>query len=292
MKIGNREFQTKGHTYVMGILNVTPDSFSDGGKWNDRDRALRHVEEMLEEGADIIDIGGESTRPGYTLLPEHEEIERVVPVIEAVKAAFDVPVSLDTYKARVASAGIAAGADLINDVWGLKYDGWSRNGADAPGNGASGQGGSAMAQVIAESGLPCCLMHNRRDTDYRDFVHDVIGDLEGTLRLAEQAGIGRERIILDPGVGFAKSYEQNLEIIRRMGELGTLGCPLLLGCSRKSVIGLTLDLPADQRLEGTLVTTVAGVLQGAMFVRVHDVRENVRAVRMAEAIFAERVSGG
>ena len=287
MKIGNREFQTKGHTYVMGILNVTPDSFSDGGKWNDRDRALRHVEEMLEEGADIIDIGGESTRPGYTLLPEHEEIERVVPVIEAVKAAFDVPVSLDTYKARVASAGIAAGADLINDVWGLKYDSWSRNGADAPGNGASGQGGSAMAQVIAESGLPCCLMHNRRDTDYRDFVHDVIGDLEGTLRLAEQAGIGRERIILDPGVGFAKSYEQNLEIIRRMGELGTLGCPLLLGCSRKSVVGLTLDLPADQRLEGTLVTTVAGVLQGAMFVRVHDVRENVRAVRMAEAIFAE-----
>ena len=292
MKIGNREFQTKGHTYVMGILNVTPDSFSDGGKWNDRDRALRHVEEMLEEGADIIDIGGESTRPGYTLLPEHEEIERVVPVIEAVKAAFDVPVSLDTYKARVASAGIAAGADLINDVWGLKYDSWSRNGADAPGNGASGQGGSAMAQVIAESGLPCCLMHNRRDTDYRDFVHDVIGDLEGTLRLAEQAGIRRERIILDPGVGFAKSYEQNLEIIRCMGELGTLGCPLLLGCSRKSVIGLTLDLPADQRLEGTLVTTVAGVLQGAMFVRVHDVRENVRAVRMAEAIFAERVSGG
>lgn len=292
MKIGNREFQTKGHTYVMGILNVTPDSFSDGGKWNDRDRALRHVEEMLEEGADIIDIGGESTRPGYTLLPEHEEIERVVPVIEAVKAAFDVPVSLDTYKARVASAGIAAGADLINDVWGLKYDGWSRNGADAPDNGGSGQGGSTMAQVIAESGLPCCLMHNRRDTDYQDFVHDVIGDLEGTLRLAEQAGIGRERIILDPGVGFAKSYEQNLEIIRRMGELGTLGCPLLLGCSRKSVIGLTLDLPADQRLEGTLVTTVAGVMQGAMFVRVHDVRENVRAVRMAEAIFAERVSGG
>ena len=292
MKIGNREFQTKGHTYVMGILNVTPDSFSDGGKWNDRDRALRHVEEMLEEGADIIDIGGESTRPGYTLLPEHEEIERVVPIIEAVKAAFDVPVSLDTYKARVASAGIAAGADLINDVWGLKYDSWSRNGADAPGNGASGQGGSAMAQVIAESGLPCCLMHNRRDTDYRDFVHDVIGDLEGTLRLAEQAGIGRERIILDPGVGFAKRCEQNLEIIRCMGELGTLGCPLLLGCSRKSVIGLTLDLPADQRLEGTLVTTVAGVLQGAMFVRVHDVRENVRAVRMAEAIFAERVSGG
>ena len=284
MKIGNREFQTKGHTYVMGILNVTPDSFSDGGKWNDRDRALRHVEEMLEEGADIIDIGGESTRPGYTLLPEHEEIERVVPVIEAVKAAFDVPVSLDTYKARVASAGIAAGADLINDVWGLKYDSWSRNGADAPGNGASGQGGSAMAQVIAESGLPCCLMHNRRDTDYRDFVHDVIGDLEGTLRLAEQAGIGRERIILDPGVGFAKSYEQNLEIMNSLEKLHMFGYPLMLGASRKSVIGNTLDLPVDERLEGTIATSVIGVMKGCSFIRVHDVKENIRAIRMTEAI--------
>lgn len=159
MKIGNREFQTKGHTYVMGILNVTPDSFSDGGKWNQRDKALRHVEEMLEEGADIIDIGGESTRPGHTFVPEEEEIARVVPVIEAVKAAFDVPVSLDTYKSRVAAAGIAAGADLINDVWGLKYDG-------------------GMAKTIAGSGLPCCLMHNRKDTDYRDFVRDVVSDLE------------------------------------------------------------------------------------------------------------------
>lgn len=296
MKIGNREFRTKGHTYVMGILNVTPDSFSDGGKWNERERALRHVEEMVREGADIIDIGGESTRPGHTFLPEEEEMDRVLPIIEAVKAAFDVPVSLDTYKARVASAGIAAGADLINDVWGLKYDGWFQGGADVPDSGAGRQEGSgtgsAMAQVIAESGLPCCLMHNRRDTDYQDFVHDVISDMEETLMLAEQAGIRKEKIILDPGVGFAKNYEQNLEIIRRMGELGTLGCPLLLGCSRKSVIGLTLDLPADQRLEGTLVTTVAGVLQGAMFVRVHDVRENVRAVRMAEAIFAEHALGG
>lgn len=305
MKIGNREFQTKGHTYVMGILNVTPDSFSDGGKWNERERALRHVEEMIQEGADIIDIGGESTRPGHTFLPEEEEMDRVLPIIEAVKAAFDVPVSLDTYKARVASAGIAAGADLINDVWGLKYDGWSRGGAVAPGDGtyvpddgvdapdsrAGRQECSTMAQVIAASGLPCCLMHNRRNADYQDFVHDVISDMEETLRLAEQAGIAKEKIILDPGVGFGKNYEQNLEIIRRMGELGKLGCPLLLGCSRKSVIGLTLDLPANQRLEGTLVTTVAGVLQGAMFVRVHDVRENVRAVRMAEAIFTEHALG-
>ncbi len=296
MRIGNREFQTEGHTYVMGILNVTPDSFSDGGKWNQRDRALRHVEEMLAEGADIIDIGGESTRPGYTFVPEEEEIARVVPVIEAVKAAFDVPVSLDTYKARVAAAGIQAGADLINDVWGLKYEGWLGNGMDLQDDKADkemeAQGGrtgvrrtSEMAKVIAASGLPYCLMHNRKDTDYRDFVHNVVSDLEETLKLAAQVGIPREKIILDPGIGFAKSYEQNLELIRRLDELAVLGCPLLLGCSRKSVIGLTLDLPADQRLEGTLVTTVAAVMKGAMFVRVHDIKENVRAVRMAEAIW-------
>lgn len=306
MKIGNREFQTKGHTYVMGILNVTPDSFSDGGKWNDRDRALRHVEEMIREGADVIDIGGESTRPGHTFVPEEEEIARVLPVIEAVKAAFDVPVSLDTYKAAVAEAGIRAGVDLINDVWGLKYGDMfckgmdvSRDGPDMPDNryrpdrratGVFQEKKSAMAQVIAASGLPCCLMHNRKDKNYRDFVPDVAEDLKETLNLAAQAGIPREKIILDPGVGFAKSYEQNLEIIRRMEELEVLGCPLLLGCSRKSVIGLTLDLPADQRLEGTIVTTVAGVMKGAMFVRVHDVKENVRAVRMAEAIWP-RVQG-
>lgn len=265
MKIGNREFRTKGHTYVMGILNVTPDSFSDGGKWNRMDEALRHVEEMLREGADIIDIGGESTRPGYTFVPEEEEIHRVAPVIEAVKSAFDIPVSLDTYKARVAAAGISAGADFINDIWGLKYD-------------------KGMAKVLAESGLPCCLMHNRKRADYGDFMKDVTADLEETLVTAAEAGIAKEKIILDPGVGFAKDYAQNLEIIRRLEELAGLGCPLLLGCSRKSVIGLTLDLPADQRLEGTLVTTVMGVIKGCMFVRVHDVRENVRAVKMAEAI--------
>lgn len=265
MRIGKREFLTKGHTYVMGILNVTPDSFSDGGKWNDRDRALRHVEEMVAEGADLIDIGGESTRPGYTFLPEEEEILRVVPVIEAVKAAFDVPVSLDTYKAKVASAGIAAGADLINDIWGLRYDG-------------------KMAGVIAGSGLPCCLMHNRKDTDYQCFMEDVAADLKESLGLAEKAGIEKEKIILDPGVGFGKTREQNLEVIRRLEELGDLGFPLLLGCSRKSVIGLTLDLPVNERLEGTLVTTVLAVMKDCMFVRVHDIRENVRAVRMAEAI--------
>lgn len=265
MKIGNKEFRTDGHTYVMGILNVTPDSFSDGGKWNDRDSALRHAEDMAAEGADVIDIGGESTRPGYTVVSEEEEIWRVVPVIEAVKSAVGLPVSLDTCKARVAKAGIEAGADMINDIWGLKYDG-------------------RMAGVIAESGLPCCLMHNRKDADYRKLMNDVAEDLTQTLHLADAAGIQRDKIILDPGVGFAKNYEQNLEVIRRLSELRRLGCPLLLGCSRKSVIGLSLNLPADQRLEGTLVTTVFGVMAGCMFVRVHDVRENVRAVRMAEAV--------
>ena len=265
MKIGNREFQTERHTYVMGILNVTPDSFSDGGKWNDRDRALKHVEEMLEQGADMIDIGGESTRPGYTLLADDEEIARVVPMIEAVKANFDVPISLDTYKSKVAEAGIKAGADLINDIWGLKYD-------------------DKIAGVIANSGLPCCLMHNRKNQDYGDFMQDVAADLADSVHLAELAGIEDSKIILDPGVGFAKSYEQNLEVINSLEELHVLGYPLLLGCSRKSVIGLTLNLPADQRVEGTLVTTVLAVMKGCMFVRVHDVGENVRAIKMTEAI--------
>lgn len=265
MKIGNREFQTEGHTYVMGILNVTPDSFSDGGKWNDRDRALKHVEEMLEQGADMIDIGGESTRLGYTLLADDEEIARVVPMIEAVKANFDVPISLDTYKSKVAEAGIKAGADLINDIWGLKYD-------------------DKIASVIANSGLPCCLMHNRKNQDYGDFMQDVAADLADSVHLAELAGIEDSKIILDPGVGFAKSYEQNLEVINSLEELHVLGYPLLLGCSRKSVIGLTLNLPADQRVEGTLVTTVLAVMKGCMFVRVHDVGENVRAIKMTEAI--------
>lgn len=265
MKIGSREFDTGKYTYIMGILNVTPDSFSDGGKWNDRDRALRHVEDMIGEGMDIVDIGGESTRPGYTMLSDEEEIERVAPVIEAVKKNFDVPVSLDTYKSNVALAGIQAGADMINDIWGLKYDG-------------------KMAGVIARSGLPCCLMHNRSNTDYDNFMQEVAADLDKTIHLAKKAGIADEKIILDPGVGFGKTYEQNLAVINFLEELNMFGYPILLGCSRKSVIGLTLDLPADQRLEGTLVTTVMGVMKGCGFVRVHDIKENVRAVKMAKAI--------
>ena len=272
MKIGNRDFDMTAHTYIMGILNVTPDSFSDGGRWNDRDKALKHVEDMIAEGMDVVDVGGESTRPGYTMLSDEEEIRRVVPVIEEIKSNFDIPVSLDTYKSAVAKAGIAAGADLINDIWGLKYDG-------------------DMAGVIAESGLPCCLMHNRKEPDYQNFMRDVASDLEETVRIAREAGISDEKILLDPGVGFGKTYENNLEIINHLEELHKLGFPLLLGTSRKSVIGLTLDLPADQRVEGTLVTTVMGVLKGCSFVRVHDVKENARAVKMTEAIVGRGCPG-
>lgn len=271
MQIGKRQFDIKNHTYVMGILNVTPDSFSDGNQWNVPDKALNRVEEMLAEGMDILDIGGESTRPGYTQISVQEEIERVVPVIEAVKSRFDVPVSLDTYKADVAKAGIQAGADLINDIWGLKYD-------------------AEMAKVIAEGNVACCLMHNRKDAEYKNLLKDMQKDFEESLALAKAAGISKDKIILDPGIGFAKSYADNLAVLKACGEFRILGYPLLLGCSRKSVIGYALDLPVKERLEGTLATTVMAVLQGYSFVRVHDIKENVRAIRMTEAVLQGGVS--
>ena len=266
MQIGNREFQTSGKTYIMGILNVTPDSFSDGGRWNQFDVAMCHVEDMLNEGMDVVDVGGESTRPGYTKISDQEEIDRVAPVIEAIKARFDVPISLDTYKSGVARAGVAAGADLINDIWGLKYD-------------------PEMARVIAEANLPCCLMHNRENASYAEFFPEMLEDLKETLRLADAAGIHRDKIILDPGVGFAKSLENNLECVRRLGDLiRAFDLPVLLGASRKSMIGLTLNLPSDQRVEGTVATSVMAAMAGCMFVRVHDVQANARAVKMTEAI--------
>lgn len=267
MRIGNRDFDIKQHCYIMGILNVTPDSFSDGGEFQKMDKALFRVEEMIREGADLIDIGGESTRPGHTKISVQEELERVIPVIENIKTRFDIPISLDTYKAETAKAGISAGVDLINDIWGLQYD-------------------KAMAPVLAEAEIPCCLMHNRSTSIYGSFITDVIDDLRKTLLLAEKAGIAKEKILLDPGIGFGKTYEQNLEMIGGLERLHVLGYPLLFGCSRKSVIGLALDLPVGERLEGTLVTTAAAVWKGCAFIRVHDVKENARAVRMAEAIRA------
>lgn len=268
MKIGTREFDLRNKTYVMGILNLTPDSFSDGGRWNSVDAALKHAEQMIQEGADLIDAGGESTRPGYEQISEEEEIERTVPVIEKLRKNFDIPISIDTYKSRVASACLAAGADLVNDIWGLKYE-------------------EQMAGVIAQADACCCLMHNRSQPDknpYVNFMEDMAADLKESVRIAKSAGIRDEKIILDPGVGFAKTYENNLEAIRCLEQLGALGYPLLLGTSRKSVIGLALDLPVTERIEGTLVTTVLAVLKHCAFVRVHDVKENVRAVRMAQEI--------
>lgn len=266
MLIGNRDFDVQ-HTHIMGILNVTPDSFSDGGHFNRADKALKHALEMIGDGAEIIDVGGESTRPGHTAISDEEEIERVCPVIELLKRETDVPISLDTYKSKVASAGISSGADMINDIWGLKYD-------------------SRMAKVIAAAKLPCCLMHNRDNVKnpYADFINDMLADMRETIETAKIAGIADDRIILDPGVGFGKSYEQNLQAIKHLDRLDLLGYPILLGTSRKSVIGLTLDLPVGERTEGTLATSVIAAINRCMFVRVHDVKENYRAVRMTEAV--------
>lgn len=269
MRIGNREFDTENGVYVMGILNVTPDSFSDGGRWLERDAALRQAAKMAAEGAAIIDIGGESTRPGHSPVGAEEEAARVLPVIAAVKRETGLPVSVDTYRHETARLALEAGADMVNDIWGLRYD------------------GGEMARLIAQSGAACCLMHNRKSAEYRGFMPELLEDLRGTLDLAAAAGIARERIILDPGIGFAKSCEQNLTAMHRLDELAALGCPVLLAASRKSVIGLSLGLPVEERLEGTLATTAIGVLQGATFVRVHDVKENLRAARMALAIRRE-----
>ena len=264
VKIGNGIFDMK-RTHVMGILNVTPDSFSDGGKWNVMDRCLQHAEEMIQDGAGIIDVGGESTRPNYTKISDEEEIERVVPVIEALKKNFDIPVSIDTYKSKVAEAACIAGADLVNDIWGLKYD-------------------KNMAQIVKEYNKAVCIMHNRENTDYKNFLEDWKSDIKESVQIAKAAGIDDSKIILDPGVGFAKTYEMNLAAVKHMEELSLFGYPVLLGTSRKSVIGLTLDLPVTEREEGTIATTVMAVMKGCQFVRVHDVRANVRAIRMTEAI--------
>jgi dihydropteroate synthase len=264
MFIGNRKFNFGSKCYIMGVLNVTPDSFSDGGMWQCLDVALRHVEMMINDGADIIDVGGESTRPGYESITVCEEIDRVLPIVEALNKNFDVPISIDTYKSAVARAAIDAGAVLVNDIWGFKHD------AD-------------MASVVARNNVACCLMHNRKSVDYISFIPDMLSDLNESVRLAIDAGIAHDKIILDPGIGFAKTYEMNLEAINRLDEVVSLGFPVLLGVSRKSVIGLTLDLPVTQRVEGTIAAVVIGIMRRCSIVRVHDVKEVKRAVKMAEA---------
>lgn len=265
MVIGGKEFDFDNHFYMMGILNVTPDSFSDGGRYNDMDGALYQVEKLVEDGTDILDIGGESTRPNHIKITSEEEIERVCPIIERVKQQFDIPISLDTYKSDVAKAGLGAGADLINDIWGLKWDG-------------------TMAKVIADAGVPCCLMHNRRDMNYRDIVEDIVVDLNESIKIALAAGILKENIMLDPGIGFAKDLNMNLSVMKRLKQIKQLGYPVLLGTSRKSMIGLTLDLPIEEREEGTLATSVLGLIAGCAVFRVHDVKANLRGLRMAAAI--------
>lgn len=265
MRIGNKVFDTEKETYIMGILNVTPDSFSDGGKWNGYDAAMYHVQELLEGGSAIIDIGGESTRPGHIQISEQEEIERVTPIIEAVKKNFDVPISIDTYKSKVAEASLIAGADLVNDIWGFKYD-------------------PKMAEVVKRYDAACCLMHNKSEAVYQNFLEDVLKELAECVALAKAAGIEDDRICLDPGVGFGKTLEMNLDVMKHLDVFHSLGYPMLLGTSRKSMIGLTLNLPADQREEGTLVTTVMAVQNHYGFVRVHDARGNDRAIRMTQAI--------
>lgn len=266
MKIGKYNFDLENDPIIMGILNVTPDSFSDGGKWDNIDAALKHTEDMIRDGAKIIDVGGESTRPGYTLISDEEEISRVVPVIEKIKENFDVPISLDTYKTNVARAGVEAGADMINDVWGLKWK--DRD----------------MADLVAKSKVAVCIMHNKDNISYSNYVEDVLAELKESIDIAHKAGVNDSQIVVDPGVGFGKDYEQNLLIIKYVDRLKELSYPVLLGTSRKSVIGLTLDVDKDNRMAGTVATTVMGYERGCSIFRVHDVKENYEALMMAKAI--------
>lgn len=263
---GKYQLQLGTRTYVMGILNITPDSFSDGGEYADLERALARARQMVAEGAAIIDVGGESTRPGAEEVGAEEELERVLPVVECLVRELNVPISVDTYKAAVAETVLQAGAHLINDVWGLQRD---------PG----------LAAVVARFGVPVIIMHNQKGTEYqRDIMAEIKGSLEKSIGIGLAAGIKKEKIILDPGIGFGKTPEQNMVVMSRLGELNDLGCPLLLGTSRKSMLGKILDLPPKERVEGTLATTVLGIMQGVDIVRVHDVKENYRAAKVTDAL--------
>ena len=284
MEIGGRLFEWGKRTYVMGILNVTPDSFSGDGllaRGNHVEAALALAERFVEEGADILDVGGESTRPGSAPIPAEEELKRVMPVVERLAREFNIPISIDTYKAEVARRALDAGAHMVNDVWGLRMD-------------------PELAGLVAERGVPVVVMHNRSrpkdavqeerlggryvGVEYEDLMADIIRELRGSVQIALDAGVAWERIIVDPGLGFGKTVEQNLEIMDRLSELKVLGRPILVGPSRKSFIGYTLDLPPEERLEGTAATVALCIARGADIVRVHDVREMVRVARMTDAI--------
>ena len=268
--IGGRRFVWGERTYVMGVINVTPDSFSNDGVGNDVDGAVRMAVRFQEDGADIIDVGGESTRPPGIYgdskpVSVDEELSRIIPMIEAIKRETDLPVSIDTYKAAVAQDAIEAGASMINDVWALQRD-------------------PDMLMVAADADVPVVLMHNQVGTEYDDMVPDVIEGLQQRVDAAVKGGVRPENIIVDPGMGFGKTAEQNLEILRRLGEFDTLGLPLLVGMSRKSTIGYVLGLPVEDRVEGTAATVALSIAGGTDIVRVHDVKEMARVARMTDAV--------
>ena len=274
MIIGSKNFDlNNGHSYIMGILNVTPDSFSDGGKYSDIDTALKQAQQMVEDGADIIDIGGESTRPGYTQISVEEELGRILPVIEKLKVNFGTPISVDTYKWNVADAVLNAGADMINDIWGLDYP-------EDPEH--------EMAKVCAKYDVPVCVMHNNSEkldcVNAEEFNNIFIPQLQNRINIAREAGIRDVNIILDPGVGFAKGLNENKWSIPAIKNLKDLGYPVLLGISNKSIIGNICNLPAGERTEGTIALNVLGRTYGSDFFRVHDVRSNKRALEIADAI--------
>ena len=266
LKLGQHLLPLTERTLIMGILNITPDSFSDGGKYIVPADAVAHAEKMVMQGADIIDIGAESTRPGAETVAADVELHRIIPIIEKLAANVDVALSVDTYKAEVAEAALQAGAHMINDIWGLQYD-------------------DGMAAVVARYGVPVVIMHNQVGTHYPgDIICEVKRFLQKSIGIALNAGIAAKNIIVDPGLGFGKTVEHNIEIMSRLGEFNTLGYPILLGASRKSMIGKILDLSAPDRVEGTVATTVMGIMQGIDIVRVHDVLENARAAKVTDAI--------
>ncbi|HEY8364610.1 MAG TPA: dihydropteroate synthase [Haloplasmataceae bacterium] len=273
LQCGNYNLLLGEKTYIMGILNVTPDSFSDGGCYVESDKAIEHAQEMVNEGADIIDIGGESTRPGFTMVDSEEEIRRVLPIVKRLVKEVNVPISVDTYKAKTAEKVLNEGAHIINDIWGLQKD-------------------PDMAKVIADYNVPVVIMHNQETTDYTiDIMETICQFFKKSIDIALKANIDLKRIIIDPGIGFGKTVEQNLEVMRRLGELNDLGFPILLGTSRKSMIGKTLDLPVNERLEGTLATTTMGIIQGVDIIRVHDVLENARCAKFTDIIVRKRYYG-
>ncbi|MBS4201507.1 dihydropteroate synthase [Bacillus sp. FJAT-49732] len=267
MKCGSYELHFN-KTLIMGILNATPDSFSDGGRYNSVEIAVQHAVQMIADGADIIDIGGESTRPGHEPVSVEEEIARVVPVIEAVAANGTVPISIDTYKAETAKRAIEAGASIVNDIWGAKKD-------------------PDIARVAADFKVPIILMHNRDNRNYDSFIRDVLNDLYESISIAKKAGVADDQIILDPGIGFAKDYEENIEMMANLDKLVGLGYPVLLATSRKRMIGTALDLPVEERMEGTGATVCFGIQKGCHIMRVHDVKEISRMATMMDVLLGK-----